>query len=272
MGTLSPILGSKDIRKIQRTIKTGKKAITLSLDLGKTTTTISLTPADPIINNNQIKLPTLRDKDKSCYLIKGKIVEKMQYASPETGEFYKLIPTSGRPILQISGTSMHKQQFIERIAQEKLKGNILDAGTGLGYTAMAAAKTAKNVTTIEHDPTVIELQKLSPWSQELFTRKSITCLEGDVTQLVKNAQKESFDNIIYDAGTPKSSGNFFSTENYAETFRILKRKGRLFHYIPRPQIEQGRDFAKAIIKRLEELGFKLLERNERDCYIIVQKI
>ncbi len=269
---MQPILSSEVIRKIQRALKLGKKEMNISLDLGKTITKIQLTEEGPNINNHLIHLPKIRDKDKSCYLIKGKSIEKMQYMSEVTGEFYKLIPTTGRPLLQISGTSMHKQPFVERILKEQLKGNVLDAGTGLGYTAMEAAKTAKRVTTIEHDPTVIELQKLSPWSQELFTRKNITCLEGDVTQLVRNTQKESCDNVIYDAGTPRSSGLFFSTEHYAETYRILRRNGKLYHYLPRPQIEQGRDFAKAIIQRLEELRFMLLERNEKDCYIIVQKL
>ena len=265
------ILSSEAIRKIHRAIKERKKEIIVSLDLGKTRAKILLTEESPVINKQSIMLPKVRDKDKSCYLIKREIVEKMQYSSPETGEFYKLIPTSGRPLLQISGTSMHKQPFVERIAREKLKGNVLDAGTGLGYTAMEAAKTAKQVTTIERDPTVIELQKLNPWSQELFTRKNITCLEGDAPQLIKNVDKESFDNIIYDAGTPRSSGTFFSTENYAETFRILKRKGKIYHYIPRPQVKQGRDFAQEVIRRLEGLGFELLERNERECYVIMQK-
>ena len=269
---MQPILSSEIIRKIQHALKLGKKEINVSLDLGKTTTKLQLTEEGPLVEGNIIPLQKVRDKDKSCYIIKGKIAEKMQYSSPETGEFYKLIPTSGRPLLQISGTSMHKQPFVERIAKEQLRGNVLDAGTGLGYTALEAAKTAKRVTTIEHDPTVIELQKLSPWSQELFTRKNITILEGDVTLFVKNAQRESFDNVIYDAGTPRSSGLFFSTEHYAETYRALKRNGKLYHYLPRPQVEQGRDFAKAVIARLEELRFTLLERNEKDCYIIVQKL
>lgn len=266
------ILSSDHIRKIHQAIKNKRKEVTVSLDLGKTHTKLQLTEKGLLVDGNVIQLPKIRDKDKSCYCIKGKSIEKMQYMSEHTGEFYKLIPTSGRPLLQISGTSMHKQPFVERIEKDKLRGNILDAGTGLGYTAMAAAKTAKQVTTIEHDPTVIELQKLNPWSQELFTRKNITCLEGDAPNLIKKMPKDSFDVIIYDAGTPRSSGNFFSTENYAETYRILKRNGKIYHYLPQPQVKQGRDFAKEILKRLEELGFKLLERNEKDCYIVVQKL
>ena len=268
---MQPILSSEIIRKIQHALKLGKKEINVSLDLGKTTTKLQLTEEGPLVERNTIKLPKVRDKDKSCYLIKGKSIEKMQYMSETTGEFYKLIPTSGRPLLQISGTSMHKQPFVERIEKEKLKGNVLDAGTGLGYTAMAAAKTAKQVTTIEHDPTIVILQKLNPWSQELFTRKNITCLEGDAPDLIKKIPKESFDAIVYDAGTPRSSGDFFSTENYAETYRILKRNGKIYHYLPQPQVKQGRDFAGEIVKRLLELGFTILERNEQDCYIIVQK-
>src|SRR3989338_4409905 len=171
------ILSSEYIRKIQQAMKNKRKEVAVSLDLGKTIVKIPLTEEGPTIEGNTIKLPKIRDKDKSSYLIKGKSIEKMQYMSEYTGEFYKLIPTSGRPLLQISGTSMHKQQFVERIEREQLQGVILDAGTGLGYTAMAAALTANRVVTLEHDPMVIALQKLNPWSQELFVKHKITRLE-----------------------------------------------------------------------------------------------
>ena len=266
------ILSSEYIRKIQQAMKNKRKEVAVSLDLGKTIVKIPLTEEGPTIEGNTIKLPKIRDKDKSSYLIKGKSIEKMQYMSEYTGEFYKLIPTSGRPLLQISGTSMHKQPFVERIKKDQLRGNVLDEGTGLGYTAMEIAKTAKQVTTIEHDPTIVILQKLNPWSQELFTRKNIICIKGDAPEFITTVPKESFDNIIYDAGTPRASGTFFSTENYAETYRVLKRNGKIYHYLPQPQVKQGRDFAQEVIKRFLELGFTILERNEEDCYVIAKKI
>ena len=267
----APIISAAELRHVKKACDAGKSSIELSLDLGLTKTRITLEKEGMIVNNTLVPLPKIRDDDKTCYLLENNKWQKLQIFSPVTKLMYKLIPTKGRPLLQVSGTSMHKQSFIERIEKEQLQGTILDAGTGLGYTAITAAQTAKQVITIEHDPTILELQNINPWSQELFTRKNITQVEGDLPQYIKKLPQASFDNIIYDAGAPRSSGMFFSLENYAETFRILKRKGKLLHYLPRPQIQAGRDFAAEVIKRLQEIGFTLIERNREDCYVILQK-
>lgn len=184
---------------------------------------------------------------------------------------YKLIPTSNRPILQISGTSMHKFPFVERIKADKLTGKILDAGTGLGYTAIVAAETAEQIMTVEFDQNVIEMQKFNSYSQELFKRKNIKRLKGDIVKVIKKFPDQEFDFIIFDAGTPRSSGEFFSQNNYQEAYRVLKSGGKLYHYLPRHLITHGRDFAGEVILRLKKLGFSDIERNEEGSYAILKK-
>lgn len=187
------------------------------------------------------------------------------------GLLYKLVPTSHRPILKISGTSMHKKEFVERVEKDKLKGKILDSGTGLGYTAIAASKTAKEVITIEKDRNVIKIAKLNPYSKDLFKKKNIKLIIGDVVEEIKRFKDNEFDFIIFDAGTPKSSGEFFSLINYREAFRVLKRGGKLYHYLPKHHIKRGRDFGAEVLKRIRMAGFSRIERNIEDSYAVAEK-
>ena len=52
-------------------------------------------------------------------------------------------------------------------------GCVLDTATGLGYTAIEAAKTAEQVVTIELDPVALEIARLNPWSQTMFDNPEI---------------------------------------------------------------------------------------------------
>ena len=260
------IISSQDLRKINDSIKNNLREVEVSLDLGITKEKIKISKEGFYIKNNLIKIKKIKETDKSCYIITKNKIEKVQFFSDSN--LYKLIPTKNKPILKISGTSMHKKEFVERIKKEKLKGIILDSGTGLGYTAIEASKTAEKIITIEFDKNVIEITKINPYSKDLFKKKDIELKIGDLTKLIKEFKDKSFDNIILDGGTPKSSGEFFSLENYKQTFRVLKNNGKLFHYIPKHHIKSGRDFASEIIKRLKKAGFNIVERNNMGSYVI----
>ncbi|MBI2671870.1 methyltransferase [Candidatus Woesearchaeota archaeon] len=266
-----PILSSSELRRITGNIKEGLNEIEVSLDLGLSRTKIRLDKKGFFLNNLLIKIPKIREKDKSCYVVNENKLEKVQFFSEETNNMYKLIPTSFRPILKISGTSMHKKEFVDRIKKDRLNGKVLDSGTGIGYTAIAAAKTAEEVITIEADKNVIEIAKLNPYSQELFNNKKIKLSIEDLIQHIKKFKREEFDYLIFDAGNKKDFGNFFSLENYKEAYRILKNKGRLYNYIPKHQIKRGRDFSSEIINRIKQAGFKIIEKNKEDSYVVAQK-
>lgn len=266
------ITSSQELMKINDAIKKGKSEIEISLDLGKTLSKVQIS-ADEITlpNNTKIKPIKVKDKDKTCYIIEKNKFVKLQFFSNETNKLYKLIPTSFRPILKISATSMHKMPFVEKIKKLKLKGKILDSGTGLGYTAIAASQHSKQVITIEWDPNVIEISKLNPYSEELFTKNNIKQINADFTKEVKKFKNNEFDNIILDAGTIHQSGNFFSTNNYKEVYRVLMLGGKLYHYLPQSGIKRGRDYIGEIIKRLKTLGFKNIQRDEESSSIECDK-
>jgi predicted methyltransferase len=266
------ITSSEELRKIHAAVKKGETAIETSLDLGKTRVIVDLKEGKVILpNKKKAELPKIRDDDKTCYIIEKNKFVKLQFFAEETNKLYQLVPTQNKPILKISGTPMHKMHFIERIKKAQLRGIILDSGTCLGYTAIAAAHNAKQVITIEWDPNVIEVAKLNPWSQELFTSPNIKQLIGDLTVEIKKFPAEHFDNIILDAGTVHESGDFFAKSNYVEVYRVLKHGGKLYHYLPQSGINRGRDYIGEIIHRLKDVGFKNIQRDEESSSVSAEK-
>src|SRR3989344_7637669 len=129
-----PIISSRDLRNINEAIEKGLTEIEVSLDFGLTNTKINLDKNGFYIDKELIKSKKIKETDKSCYIVRDNSLEKVQYFSD--GRLYKLIPTNNRPILQISGTSMHKKDFLEKLGRDKLRGMILDSGTGLGYSSI----------------------------------------------------------------------------------------------------------------------------------------
>jgi hypothetical protein len=268
---MQPIFSSEGLRNIAKAVKQGKSETESTLDLGLTKTMLKLGKSGFFLGETEIKLPKLRDDDKSCYVAVNGELQKVVYFSEETKGIYRLVPTSEKPILQISGTSMHKMEFVERIKRDKLKGKVLDAGSGLGYTAIAAAETADEVVTVEFDSAVLEMQKLNPYSQKLFTSKNIKQVNADIVAEIAKFNDNEFGFIIFDAGTPRSSGEFFSLANYRQAFRVLKKGGKLYHYLPMHHVSRGRDFGAEVIARLKQAGFSKIERNIKDSYAIAVK-
>ncbi len=265
------ILSSKTLREINESTNKGLLDLIVSLDLGLSKQKITLSKTGFYVGDEFIENIKVREDDKSCYIIREYKLEKLQFIDHESGGFYKLVPTEFRPILQVSGTSMHKKSFLDKLERDKLYGKILDSGTGLGYSSIVLSKTADKVITVEIDKNVVEIAKINPYSQELFRNRNIKLILGDITQEIKKFINSEFDFIIFDAGTVKGSEGFFSLNNYIEAFRVLKPRGRLYHYLPKHHIHRGRDFASEVISRIKKVGFKKIIRNKEDSYIICIK-
>lgn len=265
-----PIISSKELRRITQAIENNLEYLEVSFDLGLSKTKVKLGKNCFYLDNELIELKKIKEDDKSCYIINENKLEKVQYFV--NNKLYKLIPTDFRPILKISANSMHKKEFLDRLSKDKLYGKVLDSGTGLGYSSIIASKTADEVITVEIDENVIEVAKLNPYSRDLFTNKNIKRVIGDVTKVIKKFENEEFNSIVFDAGTVKGSEEFFSLNNYKEAFRVLRSRGKLYHYIPKHQIKRGRDFASEVISRLKTAGFERTYRNKEESYLIAEKI
>ncbi len=262
-----------------------------SLDLGLTRQTVLLAP-DGILLPEGSRLPwnaieAIAEDENGCYIIKTHEVlktpgiceaQKVQLFSELTERAYSLYPTPGAPTMLVSGLPMHRikdtdphKDTLEKIRAAKPVGNVLDTCTGLGYTAIEAAKTAATVTTIELDPAAIEICCLNPWSQPLFNSSNITQLIGDSFEEVANFPDGAFTRVIHDPPYFSLAGDLYSLDFYRELARVLTRNGRLFHYIGDPESKSGRSMTAGVIKRLEQAGFRHIERAPRAFGVVAYK-
>jgi predicted methyltransferase len=145
---------------------------------------------------------------------------------------------------------------VEKIkAAAPVSGEVLDTATGLGYTAIEAARTAARVVTVELDPAAQEIARRNPWSRELFDNPRITRRIGDSFQEIATFPPDAFTVILHDPPTMSLGGDLYSGEFYRRAYRVLRRGGRMFHYIGDPNSRTGASTTKGVVRRLQEAGF-----------------
>jgi len=246
------------------------------VNFGLSETTVRIDCANVIFADKDIISIKEKIKDNFCYLIKDNKIEPLAYFSDETNRFYKLTPTPDWPTLSIGSVPMHKLNSPKNDTENKIKlirpyGIVLDTCMGLGYSAIAAAKSAKNLITFEKDPNVYDLARLNPFSEALFCSKNIEIRKEDISVAVKSLGESYFDCVIHDPPTFKLAPELFTEAFYQELYRIMKKSGRLFHYTPLYKISQGYDFPSRIEKKLKKTGFKVLEFRPQEGGIVCRK-
>lgn len=212
-------------------------------------------------------LEEIAGDENGCYTCADGEIAKIQIFSEETQRVYTLYPTSGAPTMLISGIPMHRikdtdphQDTLAKIrAVGPLAGRVLDTCTGLGYTALEAAAKGAQVTTVELDPAVHEIIRRNPWSHRLFATPTITPLLGDVEEVITTFADASFDAIIHDPPMFSLAGELYSLAFYRELLRVLRRGGRLFHYIGNPESKSGATVTRGVVRRLTEAGFRRVQ-------------
>jgi uncharacterized protein len=246
----------------------GLKRIAASLDLGLSQQEIWLDPDGISTENRPLldweQLQAIADSENGCFRVKNGISEEIRGYSESTRRTFSLFPTTEAPALLLSGFTMHRLKDIspQRAAQEMVKaaapicGRVLDTATGLGYTAIAAAKNAAAVTTIELDPGCLEMARANPWSQELFNHPAIHCLVGDSSEEIAKFPDEYFNVIIHDPPSMSLAGDLYAESFYRQTWRVLAGNGRMFHYLGNPSSVLGSGVTKGVVKRLQSAGFR----------------
>jgi hypothetical protein len=272
--TVAPLLDAR---------QTGKSSAITSLDLGLTRTEVSLGPEGVDLPDGQRlswdSLEEIGQNESVCYLIEDGEAEKIQSFSGFLDRFYSLMPTQGAPTLLISGILMHRIKGIDphRDTLTKvrtimpLQGRVLDTCTGLGYTAIEAAKAAEEVVTIELDPTVLEVARLNPWSQSLFDNPRIQQIVGDSFEEIQALEDGAFSRILHDPPMFSLAGELYSGECYRHLFRILRPRGRMFHYIGNLDSRSGRNVARGVVRRLQEAGFRRIVRKPGAFGVVAYK-
>lgn len=247
----------------------GKTYTTLiSPDLGLSEIIVTVTENELILpcgtRINKKKIFEMLSEKNTCFKLDGDSIKPVRYFSERSNCSYSLMPTRKAPTMLVSGIPMHRIKGTNPWIDTQAKinafkcrtGLLLDTNTGLGYTAIQAAKFASHVISIEIEPVVISLCKNNPWSKELFTSEKISPMLGDSFEIVAGFPDNTFDFILHDPPTFALAGNLYSSEFYCQLFRVLKHSGELFHYIGDPASKTGSRTTGGVIKRLTTIGFK----------------
>jgi len=246
----------------------GQDRVRFSLDLGRSQVEVILAP-EGLVLPQDMRLPwsaleQVAQDANACFAVHPDgTVEPIRRFSEAFNRVYVLYPTPGPPTLLISGIPMHRIQGTDpaRDTASKLRalspvvGRVLDTATGLGYTAIRAARSADLVLTIELDPVVLEVARWNPWSQELFTDPRIEQRIGDADHVVRELPQASFHRVVHDPPMFRLAPHLYTVEFYAELHRVLRPGGRLFHYVGSPERRSSRSVTRGVVQRLKEAGF-----------------
>lgn len=249
--------------------------VNVSLDLNRSVTRVALTSTGVQIRDGWSiswdEIAQIAEDDAGCYACTPGDIHKIQAFSETTQRVYTLYPTTSAPTMLISGIPMHRikdtdpqQDTLSKLrALGRINGHVLDTCTGLGYTALGLAQHAGQVTTVELDPVVHTIIRRNPWSCALFTTPNIMPLIGDVGELIERFEDGAFDAILHDPPMFSLAGELYSRAFYRQLHRVLRRGGRLFHYVGNPESRSGATITRGVIQRLGEAGFQRVQTQAR---------
>jgi hypothetical protein len=261
----------------------GQPNTTISPDLGLTTADAELLPEGAAFPGGERlsweHIAAIAADEVGCYVIEGGAAHKIQAFSEPFNRFYSLMPTAGAPTMLIGGFPMHRIKETDPYRDTRAKvralgtarGRVLDTATGLGYTAIEMARTAEHVTTIELDPTTLEIARLNPWSRGLFANPVIEQRIGDAAEVVPGFADASFSRILHDPPIFSLAGDLYAGAFYAELYRVLKPGGRLFHYVGSPESKSGGGVTRGVLRRLQQAGFRRVVRRPEAFGVVAYK-
>ena len=250
----------------------GKRSVISSTDLGMTSAEIWLLEQGvEFIDKTTLSWDVIRlinENETACFTIENNVTRPVKGYSEESGRSFSLLPTASAPAMIVAGFPMHRVKnttpldaaglMIETIAP--LRGQVLDTATGLGYTAIMAARTANKVMTVEIDRVAQEIAGQNPWSRELFTNLKIDQIIGNCADVIVEFDANAFSCIMHDPPAVSLAGDLYSQEFYNQLFRVLRTGGKLFHYIGDPETRSGNKITTGVMRRLHDAGFRKVTR------------
>jgi predicted methyltransferase len=279
----SIVLSHFQVEPILAVRQKGERTVEVSPDLGLSIVTATITPEGVVFPGgeqlNWQNIEKIKKSQNNCFLIKDGTIQAIQVFSEQTHRVCSLLPTRGAPTMLIAGFTMHrivdidpKQDTQKKIATiSPIGGRVLDTATGLGYTAIEAARTADQVVTIELDTGALEIARLNPWSRGLFDNPRILQVRGDASEIVTTFENESFLRIIHDPPVFTLAGELYSGVFYQQLFRVLKRGGKLFHYIGDLNSKSSGTVTRGVLRRLQEAGFVSVVRKPEAFGVVAYK-
>ncbi len=257
---MSPLLTLKVHESLRAAVRSGAPTVECSLDLERSTTTVEVAEAGWTRQGK--RFPWLEAcKDRTIYYWNG---EGFQPVARFTTSLIKLVPTQwGTPTFEIDGIKMLVSSQVSPWADAERKVGliqprgkvVLDTCGGLGYfAAWCLQGQAAQVLSYEKNPDVIWLRSLNPWSPQIDSRLTLT--QGDIAERIVSLPGGSVDAILHDPPRFGIAGELYSQVFYDHLARVIKRKGKLFHYTGTPnKLTSGRDVPNEVAKRLGKAGF-----------------
>jgi len=238
----------------------GHSAINCSLDLRRSTDHIGIEADCWIWNARRFPYPG-RCKDHTIYFWCNDAFEPVARFS---SSLIKLIPTTwGPPTFEIDGIKMLPSAVVSPYADAEQKVNLIqprgkvvfDTCGGLGYfAAWCLQGHASQILSFEKNSDVLWLRSLNPWSPGIDSRLTLT--HGDVTNAVMSIPTASVGAVLHDPPRFGIAGELYSQDFYDQLARVLKKRGRLFHYTGTPnKRSSGRDVPQEVMERLIKSGF-----------------
>ena len=255
-----PLLTLRVLEQLRAAARAGATTVECSLDLQRSITTVDVGVAGWTWKGQRFPYPD-SCKDRTIYHWDG---ETFQPAARYTTSLIKLVPTDwGPPTFEIDGIKMLPTARISPYADAARKVGlirplgkvILDTCGGLGYfAAWCLQGQARQVLSYENNPDVIWLRSLNPWSPQIGS--GLTLTQGDIAEQIATLPSQSVDAILHDPPRFGIAGELYSQAFYHQLARVLKRKGKLFHYTGTPnKLTSRRDVPTEVAKRLRHVGF-----------------
>ncbi|WP_374679531.1 class I SAM-dependent methyltransferase [Hydrocarboniphaga effusa] len=205
-------------------------------------------------------------KERTVYWWTGAGFEPV---SRYSGSLIKLVPTDwGPPTFEIDGIKMLPTAQVSPYADAERKVGliqpagkaILDTCGGLGYFAAWCLRGgARQVASFEKNPDVIWLRTLNPWSPThsgADANPAFSLTNADVSEQIATLPSASFDAALHDPPRFGIAGELYSQAFYDQLARVLRPRGRLFHYTGSPnKLTSGRDVPREVANRLQKAGF-----------------
>lgn len=265
---MGPLLTLKLHERLHAAARAGAHTLECSLDLDRSTTTVEVGVAAWTWQGQ--RFPYMETcKDRTIYQW---LNETFQPVARFSTSLIKLVPTQwGPPTFEIDGIKMLPTAQVSPYADAERKVGlieprgkvILDTCGGLGYfAAWCLQGQAARVLSYEKNPDVIWLRSLNPWSPEIDSHigpeigTRLTLTQADIAEQIVTLSSESVDAILHDPPRFGIAGELYSQVFYDQLARVLKRKGKLFHYTGAPnKLTSGRDVPNEVVNRLRRAGF-----------------
>jgi len=271
---IGPLLTRKVHDAMRAAARARAPTLECSLDLDRSTTTVELGETEWIWQSR--RFPYLEIcRDRTVYHWDG---ERFQPVARFTTSLIKLVPTPwGPPTFEIDGIKMLPTAKVSPTADAERKVGlieprgkvILDTCGGLGYFAACCLRgQAKQVLSYEKAADVIWLRSLNPWSPEIGG--GLTLTRGDIVEQIVMLPDASVDAILHDPPRFGIAGELYAQGFYEQLARVLRRRGKLFHYTGTPnKLTTGRDVPNEVLKRLRRAG--LDAAREGDGVLAIKK-